>query len=48
MITPDPVVIAVAFIGFLIASLAGVIMALIGFFLPVLFFKIVPALRPRR
>jgi len=40
---PGPVVITVAFIGFLVAGLAGAIMAAIGIFLPVYFFTIVPA-----
>ena len=35
MITPGPVVITVAFIGFLVAGLAGAVMASIGIFLPV-------------
>jgi chromate transporter len=43
MITPGPVVITVAFIGFLVAGLAGAIMASIGIFLPVYLFTIVPA-----
>jgi len=43
MITPGPVVITVAFIGFLVAGLAGAIMAAIGIFLPVYIFTIVPA-----
>jgi chromate transporter len=47
MITPGPVVITVAFIGFLVAGLAGSIMASIGIFLPVylftILFTIVPA-----
>jgi chromate transporter len=43
MITPGPVVITVAFIGFLVAGFAGSIMAAIGIFLPVYFFTIVPA-----
>ena len=43
MITPGPVVITVAFIGYLVAGLAGAIMAAIGIFLPVYFFTIVPA-----
>jgi chromate transporter len=42
MITPGPVVITVAFIGFLVAGLAGSIMASIGIFLPVYIFTIVP------
>src|SRR5262245_19092345 len=43
MITPGPVVITVAFIGFLVAGLAGSIMASIGIFLPVYIFTVVPA-----
>jgi chromate transporter len=43
MITPGPVVITVAFIGFIVAGLAGAIMASIGIFLPVYFFTIIPA-----
>lgn len=43
MITPGPVVITVAFIGFLVAGLAGAIMASIGIFLPVYIFTIIPA-----
>ena len=43
MITPGPVVITVAFIGFLVAGLAGAIMAAIGIFLPVYLFTIIPA-----
>jgi chromate transporter len=43
MITPGPVVITVAFIGYLVAGLAGSIMAAIGIFLPVYFFTIIPA-----
>jgi chromate transporter len=43
MITPGPVVITVAFIGFLVAGLAGAVMAAIGIFLPVYVFTIVPA-----
>ena len=35
MITPGPVVITVAFIGFIVAGLAGAVMATIGIFLPV-------------
>jgi chromate transporter len=37
------VVITVAFIGFLVAGLAGAVMASIGIFLPVYVFTIVPA-----
>jgi chromate transporter len=43
MITPGPVVITVVFIGFLVAGLAGAVMAAIGIFLPVYVFTIVPA-----
>jgi putative chromate ion transporter len=43
MITPGPVVITVAFIGLLVAGLAGAIMAAIGIFLPVYLFTIIPA-----
>jgi chromate transporter len=43
MITPGPVVITVAFIGFLVAGFAGSIMAAIGIFLPVYLFTILPA-----
>ena len=43
MITPGPVVITVAFIGYLVAGTAGAIMASIGIFLPVYVFTIIPA-----
>jgi len=43
MITPGPVVITVAFIGFLVAGFPGAVMASIGIFLPVYVFTIVPA-----
>jgi chromate transporter len=43
MITPGPVVITVVFIGFLVAGLAGAVMAAIGIFMPVYLFTIVPA-----
>jgi chromate transporter len=43
MITPGPVVITVAFIGFLVAGMAGAVMASIGIFLPVYVFTIIPA-----
>jgi chromate transporter len=43
MITPGPVVITVAFIGFLVARLAGAIVAAIGIFVPVYLFTIIPA-----
>jgi chromate transporter len=43
MITPGPVVITVAFIGYLVAGTAGAIVASIGIFLPVYIFTIIPA-----
>jgi chromate transporter len=43
MITPGPVVITVAFIGYLVAGPAGMIAATLGVFLPVYLFVIVPA-----
>jgi chromate transporter len=43
MITPGPAVITVAFIVFLVAGLAGAVLASIGIFLPVYLFTIVPA-----
>jgi chromate transporter len=43
MITPGPVVITVAFIGFLVAGFGGAVMASIGIFLPVYVFTILPA-----
>ncbi|MGH7816348.1 MAG: chromate efflux transporter, partial [Candidatus Binatia bacterium] len=43
MITPGPVVITVAFIGYLTARLSGATLAAIGIFLPVYLFTIVPA-----
>jgi chromate transporter len=43
LITPGPVVITVAFIGYLVAGLAGATLAAIGIFLPVYFFTILPA-----
>lgn len=43
MITPGPVVITVAFIGYIVAGFAGSVMAAIGIFLPVYVFTIVPA-----
>jgi chromate transporter len=43
MITPGPVVITVVFIGYLVAGLAGAVMAAIGIFLPVYLFTIIPA-----
>jgi chromate transporter len=43
LITPGPVVITVAFIGYLVAGAAGATLAAVGIFLPVYFFTIVPA-----
>ena len=43
LITPGPVVITVAFIGYLVAGTAGAIVAAIGIFLPVYLFTIIPA-----
>src|SRR5439155_25032195 len=40
MITPGPVVITVAFIGYLVAGLAGSTLAAIGVFLPVYLFTV--------
>lgn len=48
MITPGPVVITVAFIGYLTAGLLGAIMASIGVFLPCYLFVILPARYYRR
>jgi chromate transporter len=43
MITPGPVVITVAFIGYLVAGPAGASMAALGVFLPTWLFVVVPA-----
>jgi chromate transporter len=43
MITPGPVVITVAFIGYLVAGLGGATVAAIGIFVPVYVLTIVPA-----
>jgi chromate transporter len=43
MITPGPVVITVAFIGYLVSGLAGAVAAAIGIFLPVYVFTIAPS-----
>jgi chromate transporter len=43
MITPGPVVITVAFIGFLVAGLAGAIVAALATFLPCYLLTIIPA-----
>jgi chromate transporter len=43
MITPGPVVITVAFIGYLVAGTAGMVVAAVGVFLPVYLFVVLPA-----
>ncbi|HET9957134.1 MAG TPA: chromate transporter [Polyangiaceae bacterium] len=43
MITPGPVVITVAFIGFLVAGLAGACVAALGTFVPCYLFTVLPA-----
>jgi chromate transporter len=43
LITPGPVVITTAFIGFLVGGLAGAIVAAVGTFLPCYFLTVVPA-----
>jgi chromate transporter len=43
LLTPGPVVITTAFIGFLVAGLAGGIVAAVGTFLPCYIFTVVPA-----
>jgi chromate transporter len=48
MITPGPVVITVAFIGYLVAGLCGAVVAAIGVFLPCYLFVIIPAPYYRR
>ncbi len=42
MLTPGPIVITVAFIGYLVASLPGAVAAAIGVFLPVYLFVVIP------
>jgi chromate transporter len=42
MLTPGPVVITVAFIGYLVAGFAGATMAGVGVFLPVYLFVVIP------
>jgi len=42
MLTPGPVVITVAFIGYLVASFPGAVAAAVGVFLPVYLFVVVP------
>lgn len=48
MITPGPVVITVAFIGYLVAGPAGATLAAIGVFLPCYLFVVIPAKYFRR
>jgi chromate transporter len=43
MITPGPVVITVAFIGYLVAHFWGAVLAAVGIFLPVYVFTVIPA-----
>ncbi len=43
MITPGPVVITVAFIGYLVSGVSGMVAAAVGVFLPVYLFVVVPA-----
>jgi len=43
MITPGPVVITVAFIGYLVAGVAGATVAAVGIFVPVYILTVVPA-----
>lgn len=43
MITPGPVVITVSFIGYLVAGLAGALMAALGVFVPCYLFVVIPA-----
>jgi len=42
MLTPGPIVITVAFIGYLVASFPGALVASIGVFLPVYLFVVIP------
>ncbi len=48
MITPGPVVITVAFIGYLVAGPVGAVVAAVGVFLPCYLFVIIPAPYYRR
>ena len=43
MITPGPVVITVAFVGYLVAGTMGMFVAAVGVFLPVYLFVVIPA-----
>jgi chromate transporter len=42
MLTPGPVVITVAFVGYLVAAFPGAVAAAVGVFLPVYFFVVIP------
>jgi chromate transporter len=42
MLTPGPVVITVAFIGYLVGSVPGAVAAAVGVFLPVYLFVVIP------
>jgi len=42
MLTPGPIVITVAFIGYLVAAFPGAVVAAIGVFLPVYLFVVIP------
>jgi chromate transporter len=42
MLTPGPIVITVAFIGYLVAGVPGAVAAAVGVFLPVYLFVVVP------
>jgi len=42
MLTPGPIVITVAFIGYLVASFPGAVVAAVGVFLPVYLFVVIP------
>jgi len=48
MITPGPVVITVGFIGYLVAGLAGAVVAAVATFLPCYLFTVIPAPHFRR
>jgi chromate transporter len=43
MITPGPVVITVAFVGYLVSGLSGALVSLVGIFLPCFLFVVIPA-----
>ena len=42
MLTPGPIVITVAFIGYLVASFPGAVVAAVGVFLPIYLFVVIP------